>query len=247
MNTVDFDTYMNAMARQHALVATAPSEVNKIVDKLLVQMGIDIEPEQVALRPEPYCRALSCYYNVAEKVRREGGKIHYGWAIWQSQYLCQAEHHAVWENDRGELLDITPREGLAQTIFFVSDNKNVYQGKPIARIEVNATTNSIVDNIIYGHKVLDWLSRYETRIDTNHVSVPSIVDQVLGSLDNPGPLRIVLAKHEEYFLLGNKPNNKCYCCSNKIYKNCHGRSIEQDIFFYLNQIIQIEGEPESLQ
>ncbi len=92
---MDMETILKAVSQQHGIVAVAPLEVNKVVDKLLTTMQIDVEPEQVIFRPEAYCKPVSCYYNVAEKVRRDGGKIHYGWAIWQSHYLCQAEHHAV--------------------------------------------------------------------------------------------------------------------------------------------------------
>jgi len=240
---MDQETYLKVMEQQHACVCIAPTEVNKEVDKLLTVMGLDVEPEQVPVRPEEYCKLLGCYYNVAEKVKRDGGKIHYGWAIWQSHYLCQSEHHAVWEDDNENLIDITPREKPTDFIMFVPDNEVLYKEKPIARIQINTTKNPIVDHIIYGHKVLDFLALYETRIDRDRAEVPAIVMEVVGLPDNPGMLRIVLAKREEFFLFGNKPTSKCYCGSDKQYSNCHGKFYKHEMAAYVQKITDEIGEP----
>ena len=77
----------------------------------------------------PIKRAMTsfCFDNVAQKVREKGGSIAYGWAIWTLPGLYfEAEHHAVWRNKLGNLIDVSPQMGGRKRLLFLSDESVVY-------------------------------------------------------------------------------------------------------------------------
>jgi len=72
-------------------------------------------------------RASFCFDNVAERVREKGGEIAYGWAIWHIPGLYfEAEHHGVWRNMLGNLIDVSPQLGGRTRILFLEDPAAVY-------------------------------------------------------------------------------------------------------------------------
>ena len=63
-----------------------------------------------------------CSDGVEEKVRNDGGKISFGWSIWEwPNTLLTAEFHSVWEDTAGSLFDITPKPQHETRIVFVAD------------------------------------------------------------------------------------------------------------------------------
>lgn len=76
---------------------------------------------------------LNCWHNCAQKVSESGGKIIFGWAIFFSGGIYQAQHHAVWECPKGHLLDITP--DTVQTILLIDF-------LPDGRVPYNIAANS---------------------------------------------------------------------------------------------------------
>lgn len=68
-----------------------------------------------------------CFDNVAERVREKGGSIAYGWAIWHMPGLYfEAEHHAVWRNKLGNLIDVSPQMGGRRRLLFLPDDGAVF-------------------------------------------------------------------------------------------------------------------------
>ena len=71
-----------------------------------------------------------CFLNVDEKIKIEGGKRITGWyftyhyvrTINDHGYLA-AMHHAVWENHRAELIDVSPH---AEQSYPLNLNRNPY-------------------------------------------------------------------------------------------------------------------------
>lgn len=66
-------------------------------------------------------RATNCHANVTHRVREHGGRRINGWMIWENQSFAEAEFHAVWATEAGELLDITPRSDGEEMILFLPD------------------------------------------------------------------------------------------------------------------------------
>lgn len=86
-------------------------------------------------------QASACFDNVARKIDRAGGTIAYGWAIWHIPGLYfEAEHHGVWRNRRGELVDVSPQLGNASKILFLPDASAVYDARQF-RTNVIAPAN----------------------------------------------------------------------------------------------------------
>ena len=72
-------------------------------------------------------RATFSKQNDARKVRQKGGSIAFGWAIWHLPGLYfEAEHHAVWRNTFGKLVDVSPQLGGRTRLLFLADENAVY-------------------------------------------------------------------------------------------------------------------------
>jgi hypothetical protein len=63
-----------------------------------------------------------CHANVEWLVRRYGGRVQFGWLIWQeSTRIFDGEFHSVWINAAGEMLDVSPRLGGEEFALFLPD------------------------------------------------------------------------------------------------------------------------------
>jgi hypothetical protein len=78
-----------------------------------------------------------CFENVANHVREHGGKRVLGWTIWELPgFYAEAEFHAVWQNDAGDLLDITPKKEQTRRILFLRDDATPYEGFQVNNLRV---------------------------------------------------------------------------------------------------------------
>jgi len=197
----------------------SPKETNPQVERLLDVLNAEMEI--VKVEADPAGKLNNCYYNVLDKVKRDGGKIHYGWVVWQSSYLVEAEHHAVWEDDEENLLDITPRKEHYDTIMFVPDNEKVFDGNmAVPNVRLNTTNNGLIDHFIIYSRVIDKLTGLGTRINDESLSIPEpIVEAING---------ITICRNNTlmFYAEGNTTNSKCFCGSSKTYIKCHGEGIE---------------------
>jgi len=200
-----------------------PEIDDKYVQRILDKINSEYEPEKVPVIVEPYAKIQNCYINVAEKIKRDGGKIHYGWSIYKTDILCEGERHAVWENDDEELIDITPKEIELNEILFVSDNDFVYEGQLIDNIRVNITNNPVVDDFIVLCENLETLYTFGKRIDDDKIELPEQVTPKVASYEG-------LKAHLLSFIYsGGFPRNKCFCGRDKNYRNCHGATLKRGI------------------
>lgn len=201
----------------------SPKEENEFVKKLLEKIDSEFEPEQVTVRIEKYSEKLNCFANVDRKVELDGGKVHYGWVIFQTNILCEAERHAVWENQNEELFDITPRDIDFDQIMFVPDNDFQYKGQVIDNYRVNITKNKVVDHFI---KVCETLSKFYSlgiRKDDWQLEIESHVEKIIYEYED------LKSQLEFYIIGGGNFNTKCICGGNKNYKNCHGKTLIERI------------------
>ncbi|MCR5890536.1 hypothetical protein LRS06_23160 [Hymenobacter sp. J193] len=199
---------------------TPPDKDDAFVTKLLDKLKVEFEPELVLIRPEPYAKHLNCFPNVEEKVKRDGGRIHYGWAIHKTTILCEAERHAVWEDEQEEFVDITPTEGQAEHTLFVSDNEGfVYTGQDTDNVRINITGNPVVDDFIRVCETLSKIHAYGTRGDDMHMRLPDAALELHHYYD---ALKNAL---QGFIYMGGMPKKRCLCQGPDRYKNCHGKSI----------------------
>jgi hypothetical protein len=108
----------------------AANTVPRSLTPALLEFCAAIAPAEPVFIPSvPTKRGLTsfCFGNVAQKVREKGGSIAYGWAIWHSPGLYfEAEHHAVWRNKLGNLIDVSPQIGGRKRLLFLSDESAIY-------------------------------------------------------------------------------------------------------------------------
>ena len=191
-----------------------PNINGKFVEELLNRIDAEYSPEIIPVRIEDYAEELNCYENVDKKVSIDGGKTHYGWVIYETDLLCEAERHAVWENEEEELIDITPREIPTEQVIFVSDNNFTYSGQFIDNIRVNITKNKVVDDFILICETESQLYASGERLDSMQIKLPPKAAELISKYQQ---LKI---QFESYIKAGNNEKSKCFCDSQKFYKNC---------------------------
>ncbi len=117
------------------IIHTTPKKITKEIEQLCQQLDPSQEACFVPVKPPPYCRLLDCFFNVPEKIKRDGGQMQIGWTIWEMQnVLVEAEFHAVWKSPDGHLVDITPKQDGENIILFHPDSKRCYNREPVDNI-----------------------------------------------------------------------------------------------------------------
>ena len=96
-------------------------------------LSISVE-KPIFIQSKPSCQAKFgfCFDNVEAKISRAGGRIAYGWAIWHLRDIYfEAEHHGVWQNKSGKLLDVSPQANSYSKILFLPDSSAIYDAMKI--------------------------------------------------------------------------------------------------------------------
>jgi len=206
-----------------------PKKIDKHIERLLHKINSDFETEYIPVKPEEYSELGQCYYNVEEKVRRDGGSIHYGWALYESKILSDAERHAVWEDENESLFDITPNELGVGEILFVSENVS-----PIIDIdnyrENRIGSASVDDFILLAKTIADLDNLYGVRVSQIKRNLPENVRQYIIHLQT------LKNAYSDYLERNSSVAAKCFCESNKAYKNCCSVKLRKDIQDNLKRI-----------
>jgi hypothetical protein len=110
--------------------ANTPNTVPSALTPALREFCASISPSEpvfVTSIPAPRAATSFCFENVALRVREKGGSIAYGWAIWHMPGLYfEGEHHGVWRNTLGNLIDVSPQMGGRKRLLFLPDEGAVY-------------------------------------------------------------------------------------------------------------------------
>ncbi|MBW2975493.1 hypothetical protein KY366_07265, partial [Candidatus Woesearchaeota archaeon] len=121
---------------------TTPTSINNDVLEFCKEIDPTTNPVFVEVAPPKETLYNECYGNVEEQVKKKGGKIEYGWIIWENPKIyLEAEFHAVWINNEGEYIDITPKKDKEKSILFLKDSKRKFTGSLIDNIR-----KPLVDN-----------------------------------------------------------------------------------------------------
>ena len=219
------------MEAANQIINVVPNEDDKDVLRLLDKMNVDFDVEKVPVKVEPSIKD-SCYYNVQRKIAKDGGKIHYGWAIWQLPYMVEAEHHAVWEDDAENLLDISPRDFAINEILFVSDNSKIFTGKSIFSVRLNRTNNTLIDDLILIKNGVDAVFALGERMDEERISLPDFALKVMDTM------KAQAHNIEVFYFNGNTKTSNCFCNSGHPYKQCHGKDLKAVTDYAINAIKQ---------
>jgi hypothetical protein len=200
-----------------------PSPNNRFIQQLINKINSDFLEEFIPVKLEKYATISNCFNNVEKKVELDGGKIHYGWAIFQSRFICEAERHAVWENNNKELIDITPRPIKLEKTLFVSDNNFEYRGQVIDNYRLNMTKNKVVDHFILICETLTKLYSNGIRNSENKLEFDTHTHKLIQYY------KLLKLTIKQYLIKGGNLRTPCVCGSKKIYKNCHQLIIPRQI------------------
>lgn len=110
--------------------SSTPTTVPRALTPALLAFCASIAPaERVFVPSVPVKRAATsfCFENVERRAAEKGGSIAYGWAIWHMPGLYfEAEHHGIWRNKLGNLIDVSPQMGGRKRLLFLPDESAVY-------------------------------------------------------------------------------------------------------------------------
>jgi hypothetical protein len=99
-----------------------PRKLHRFVSELSRSIADEKVARYVAVRPDLGAQPNECFFNVPQKIAKDGGGIQYGWSIWELPGLfIEAEVHAVWVSPTGEWIDVTPKVNHESEILFLPD------------------------------------------------------------------------------------------------------------------------------
>jgi hypothetical protein len=205
------------------LTTRTPDAITDPVRRLCQQIRPGLEPVFLPIRPEAGSAPLDCFASVRRKVDTDGGRIQFGWAIWEwPRVYLEAEHHAVYEPPAGPpWLDITPAaEPELRRRLFLPDDTAVYDFENEGVFRDNVRMALADDPLI---QELFRASRERVRILNTIPGVGAVaVDrhtaaQMAAVEENKARIIYELA------LKYTPKTARCFCGSGEKFKQCHGR------------------------
>lgn len=211
---------------------TSPKKVDAYVEKILDKLNAKYDPEIIPVRPIENSIRQDCFGNVEKKISTSGGQKHYGWAVWKSGILYEAEFHAVWESNDGELIDVTSHEPPCKEVMFISDDGYPYTGQHVDNCRINSTQNPLVDDFIMICEYIQYIQvlySLGNRVDDFHLQMPKEIGGLIMELDclKSGLLQFIYKR--------GKKEKSCFCGRNIKYSKCHGKNLKHKLKSHLKK------------
>jgi hypothetical protein len=203
------------------LTTRTPEAVSEPVRRLCRQIRPGVEPVFVPIKQEPDAAPLDCFEAVRRKVARDGGRIQFGWAIWEwPRVYIEAEHHAVYEPPAGPpWVDLTPAAVGIWRRLFLPDDTAVYDFENEGVLRDNVRLAVADDPLV------------EELFDTARDRL-----RILNALPGVGQIKVdrqtaaqLTALERRKAQLGYElalkyapQNARCFCGSGQKFKRCHG-------------------------
>lgn len=194
---------------------TTPDEISYKIIELCNMIVPDSSPIYVSVCEDRTASMNECFPNVDKIVILKGGRRVNGWCIWKfANILIEAEAHAVWKDESGNLIDITPHNGGEKQILFLPDNNLVYEGKNIDNVRMPLTNSHLVKEYIsLNEELFAIVASYKPH---EMVDVEDLPKQYFVICDRLHELGILFHTKVER-------NDKCPCGSGLKYKKCCGK------------------------
>lgn len=209
------------------MVLKVPKRINKKVRIIATKISENPEIEYITVIPEPYSIINECFPNVEKKITNDGGKLIYGWQIWEDQYFIEAEFHGIWESPEGNLIDISPKKNNEKRILFIQDKNRVYEGFQVKNIRINTSGNILVDDFF---NIFDAIYLITTsgnnKFKTGKIVLKNEDAQLYSYLEN---MKDVIS------MMFIQPNSdismECFCGSEKPYYLCHREELQKKLTY----------------
>lgn len=185
-------------------------------------------PVWVQVVPDGTAQPRECFPNVRQRVKRDGGRIVYGWALWECRPIfVEAEHHAVYEASAGsEWLDVTPHMPTISNVLFLPDETAVYD------FGTTRQRDNIRQSTVHDPLVSQLLNLYSNRTEILN-QVPAIggavtltgadAQDMTATLSQIKDLCEILARKYQAIPKKLGRNDACPCGSGAKFKRCCGR------------------------
>jgi len=198
---------------------STPQAIDKEILEFCDSLNSGVEPIFIKITPLKGCVPGDCYGNVERHIKKQGGKIQYGWIIWRDpKVLIEAEFHAVWINNVGKYIDITPTGDGENEILFLPDNKKVFSGKLIDNVRKPLLDDAYIrTSIKVSKKKFEIMCKYYT----GHPMI-EIPEFEIKNLENYRSITLQSEIKKDKIMSKMKigRNELCPCGSGKKYKRC---------------------------
>lgn len=199
-----------------------PDTISPNVIELCRQINPSVMPVFLTITPELGCEVNDCFHCIRQKVTREGGRIQFGWAIWEwPKVYIEAEHHAVYEPPPGPpWIDITPSAlpEIRRRLFLPDDSATYdYENEGLRR-----------DNrrlAVANDPLVQELFRFAARRNEMLNAIPGIG---MVTLEGEAAERLQRNQRDQdavelQLAMKYTPQGApCFCGSGQKFKRCHG-------------------------
>ncbi|MHB8655617.1 MAG: SEC-C domain-containing protein [Terriglobia bacterium] len=199
-----------------------PRTITEKIKELCQKINPNAQPTYIAITPDLGCAALDCFACIKRRADQHGGRIQYGWSIWEwPRVYVEAEHHAVYEPAHGgRWLDITPSAypEIMRRLFLPDDSATYdFESEGIRKDNVRLALNSdreIQEFFEAAAKRNEILNRVPgvgvVRLeDYDAAELEAVESRLTGLL-----LNLAMRYTTQ--------NERCFCGSGQKFKRCHG-------------------------
>jgi hypothetical protein len=211
------------------LSTRTPPKITEQIQALCRDLDNTQEPMYVPVQPDPDSKPLECFVNVRDKVERDGGRIRFGWAIWEwARVMIEAEFHANWISPGGEQIDITPKpEGISRILFLPASTDIYDYNREYYRID-NIRRPLADDPLVAEYiRATEEVFEFEERLSPgSYIDSENPAFELLNTMkERKARIFLELKSRFQPRPSYGQPgrNDPCPCGSGKKYKKCHGR------------------------
>jgi hypothetical protein len=206
------------------MFARTPDTISPQVQDLCRQINPDGGPVYITITPGTGCEANDCFECVRQKVARDGGRVQFGWSIWEwPRVYVEAEHHAVYEPPTGPpWFDITPaaRPEIRRRLF-LPDDSAVYDFENEGVRRDNKRV-ALGDDPLIQDLFAAATERFEI---LNNIPGVNVTTNDVETLRKIATAEEKLSRTRNQLAMRYTPQNApCFCGSGQKFKRCHGQT-----------------------
>lgn len=201
-----------------------PKIIDKEIERFCKKINYKKKPIYIDIKPANNAIIDECFINVDKFIKDNGGRCVNGWAIWLHPHcLLEAEFHAIYKDETGNLIDITPHKGNISQILFLEDDSLRYEGYSINNIRKNLSHSKLIDECIDAwNKLYEILNTGENKYRHGKINLNEYQSKQYMYLNS------IIQNNLFHFYakLKLKPNDTCICGSGLKYIDCCKHNIE---------------------
>jgi hypothetical protein len=210
------------------LSTRTPPKITEAIQALCRELDSSQVPVYVPVRAARDSKRGECFFNVPAKVQSHGGRIQFGWVIWEWPHvLVEAEYHSIWISPKDEQINITPQPKNIRRILFLPASTWAYDYSRrhyrIDNIRRPLSDDPLVAEFItISERIFNYGETYFGQY--MHSDDPAYA--ILETLQNRKTLIELQLKSQSQPHPNYSPperNDPCPCGSGKKFKNCHGK------------------------